>query len=68
MGGIARSALGAFASLLHLPPLTLQLLLGVADALLRDLPFGLNGLLVRGEVTTVQAQETGRPGSGRPVA
>lgn len=55
-GGVARSALGAFAGLLHLPLLPLQLLFGVADVLLGDLLLGPHRLFVLAEVAAVEAQ------------
>ncbi len=57
-GGVAGPARGALAGLLHLPLLPPDLLLGVADVLLGDLPRGAHGLLVLGEVPAVRADLT----------
>ena len=55
-GGVAGPPRGPLAGLLHLPLLPLDLLLGVADVLLGDLPRGAHGLLVLGEVPAVEPE------------
>lgn len=57
-GGVARTPFRALAGLLHPPLLPFQFLLGVADVLLGVLLLGAHGLLVVGEVASVETHVT----------